>query len=65
MTSSYRNQLKNQRTEAINKMKELVDNANGCYNRVSPDYKPCDDVEVSYGDEVYGPILDADKDAKS
>lgn len=64
MTSSYRNQLKSQRTEAINKMKDLVNTANGCYSRVSPDYKPCDDVEVSYGDEVYGPILDADKDAK-
>lgn len=64
MTTEYKNKLKSQRNEAIKKTNDLISNANGCYNRVSPDYKPCDDVEVSYGDEVYGPILDADKDAK-
>ncbi len=64
MTTEYKNKLKSQRNEAIKKTNDLISNANGCYNRVSPDYKPCNDVEVSYGDEVYGPILDADKDAK-
>lgn len=64
MTSSYKNELKSQRAEAIKSANDLISDANGCYNRVSPDYKPCDDVEVSYGDEVYGPILDADNDAK-
>ena len=64
MTSSYKSELKSQRAEAIKSANDLISDANGCYNRVSPDYKPCDDVEVSYGDEVYGPILDADKDAK-
>ena len=64
MTSTYKEELKKQRTEAIDKMKNLISSANGCYSRVSSDYEPCDDVEISYGDEVYGSVLDSDKDAK-
>lgn len=64
MTSSYKNKLRNIRNESVTKMENLIKSANTCNNRVAEDYKPCDDVTISYDDEVYGPILDGDKDAK-
>lgn len=63
MTTSYRNQLISQRNSAVNKINSLIADANSCYNHNSSPIAACDDVKISYADEVYGPVLDADGDA--
>lgn len=63
MTSDRRNELIDQRNGAINKINSLIGDANSCYNHKSSPINGCDDVKISYGDEVYGSILESDSNA--
>lgn len=54
--------LRETRNQAANKLSDLITKAKGCSNISISDYKPCDNVTISYDDEVYGEILKNDSE---
>ena len=60
MDSEYKQNLINRRVAAANKIDSLIEAANDCNGHKSNGIQACNDVKISYSDEVYGPILNED-----
>ncbi len=63
MTDEYKKDLLSRRSNAVIVINGLIGDANSCYNHTSNPITACDNVKISYGDEVYGAILDNDNEA--
>lgn len=62
MNSNYKQNLINRRIAAANRINSLIGMANDCNNHRNGGIQACNNVKISYSDEVYGPILSGDAD---